>query len=120
MPIVRIDYTGPRDDAYVSALMRGVRQAITSTLGATDDRVAIRAYEASPAHTDMPSCRTLQETVVDVMLYAGRTAEQKSACVASIRRSFSENPGIAPSEVAVAFHDMTPEDLDVLPGEAQA
>lgn len=118
VPIVRIEFIGPREDVYVSALMRGVRQGIVTWLNAPDPRVAIRAIEVAEGHVDLPDCRTAGFTVVDVMLYEGRTAEAKAACSASIREALSLDPGIPASEVAIAYHDMTPDDLDVIPGEA--
>jgi phenylpyruvate tautomerase PptA (4-oxalocrotonate tautomerase family) len=87
-------------------------------LAAEDRRVTVRVMEVAPANVDLPSCRTERMTVVDVLLYEGRTPEMKAATAAALRAALAADPGIEPSEVAVFFHDATPYDLDVLPGQA--
>lgn len=120
MPIVRIDITGPKSDNYKSAVLRGVRSAVVEGLAAPDERVTVRVVETQAECVSVPACRGDRFTVVDVLLYPGRTAETKAACVAMVRENLSVDPGIPASEVSVAFHDLSPVDLDVLPGEADA
>ncbi len=118
MPIVRIDITGPKSHSYAAAVLRAVREAVVSELGAPDERVMMRLVQIPAEQVSAPACRTDRFTLVDVMLYAGRTPEAKAACVAKLRASLAADPGIPECEIAVAFHDMDPADLDVLPGEA--
>ncbi|MDZ4168279.1 MAG: tautomerase family protein [Coriobacteriia bacterium] len=118
MPIVRIDITGPQTPEHVHAILRGTRASITSSLGVADGRIHLRVVETPASHVDAPACRTVRYTVIDIALYEGRTPELKAACVAAIRAALAADPGIEPSEVAVAFRDMSTLDLDVLPGEA--
>ncbi len=113
MPIVRVDITGPRTAEYRSAVLRGVRVGVVNELGAPDERVTVRLTEGLAECMDAPSCRTDRFTVVDIMLYAGRTPETKAACAAAIRGNLEVDPQIPSSEVVVAFHDMDPIDLDV-------
>ena len=118
MPIARIDITGPKSAEYKRALAAAVRGAIVSCLGATDDRVNVRVVETVPECVDVPACRTERYTVVDIMMYEGRTDEMKTAFAEKLRAGLASNPGIEPSEVAIALHSMSKIDLNVLPGEA--
>lgn len=118
MPLVRIDVTGPKSPEYKSALMTATRRAIVDELRAEDSRVIVRVVETPAADVDVPSCRTERMTVVDVLLYEGRTPEMKALMSASVRAALALDPGIEPSEVAVFFHDATATDLDVLPGQS--
>ncbi len=118
MPLVRIDVIGQRSAAYKQALMGAVRRAIVEDLAAEDRRVIVRIAETRAEDVDLPACRTENMTVVDILLYDGRTPEMKAAMTASLRTALAVDPGIEPSEVAVFFHDATPSDLDVLPGRA--
>jgi phenylpyruvate tautomerase PptA (4-oxalocrotonate tautomerase family) len=120
MPLVRIDITGPKPVAYKKALLAGARLAVTSALGVPDSRVTVRVFETSPECVDVPACRTDRFTVVEVLLYEGRTPELKSALITALRRVYAENPAIEPSEVTVYIHDASQLDLDVLAGEAEA
>jgi phenylpyruvate tautomerase PptA (4-oxalocrotonate tautomerase family) len=118
MPLVRIDVIGPKSRDHKRSLMAATRRAIIEDLAAEDRRIVIRVVETAAADADLHSCRTERFTVVDILLYEGRTAEMKAATSASLRAALALNPGIEPCEVAVFFHDATPVDLDVLPGEA--
>ncbi len=120
MPLVRIDVTGPQTLDHVRAVLRGTREAITEALGVPDDRVHLRLVETPATHIDAPPCRTPHFTLVDIMLYEGRSAELKAACISAIRRNLGDDPGIPASEVAVAFRDMGTDDLDVQPGQADS
>lgn len=118
MPTVRIDLIGPKSAEYKRAVMRAARESITGTCGVGDERVNIRVLESAPEDVDLPDCRTERLTVVEVILYAGRTPEAKAAMVDLLRSKLLVDPGIEPSEVVVFFNDATPVDLHVLPGEA--
>jgi phenylpyruvate tautomerase PptA (4-oxalocrotonate tautomerase family) len=118
VPVVRIDVAGPKSAEYRSALLAGVRAGVLAGLGVPDERVTVRLFETAAGDFDLPACRTERYTIVDVTMYAGRTPDLKAACIAAVRERLAENPGIEPSEVTVVFHDLTPTDLDVPPGEA--
>lgn len=120
MPIVRVDITGPKSAEYRAAVLRGVRTAVVDGLGAPIERVTVRLNETAPENSDLPTCRTDRFTVVDVMLYGGRTDEVKLAATKLLRELLAEDPGIPAWDVSVAYHDMTPVDLDVLPGQADS
>lgn len=118
MPVVRIDVTGPKSPEWKRALMDGVRSAVTGALGAPDDRVNIRLIETPDDCVDVPDCRTRSYTVVEVIMYEGRTDEMKRAFADELRETLAADPGIPPSEVTVVLRDHTMVDLNVLPGEA--
>jgi phenylpyruvate tautomerase PptA (4-oxalocrotonate tautomerase family) len=118
MPLVRIDVIAPKSPEYKRALMAAARRAIVEGLAAEDRRVIVRVVETAPEDADLPSCRTERFTAVDILLYEGRTPEMKAAAARMLRDALEVDPGIEPSEVALFFHDATPFDLDVLPGQA--
>jgi len=118
MPLVRIDVIAPKSPEYKRALMAATRRAVVEGLAAPDPRVTVRITETDPGNVDLPSCRTDRMTVVDVLLYEGRTDEMKTATASALRDALALDPGIEPCEVAVFFHDATTVDLDVLPGQA--
>jgi phenylpyruvate tautomerase PptA (4-oxalocrotonate tautomerase family) len=118
VPIVRIDTTGPKSHVYKTSLMKAVREAVVTELAAADERVTVRVHETEAECVDVPACRSDLFTVIEILLYAGRTPEAKAACVSAIRSSLGVDPGIPASEVVVAFHDSDPVDLDVLPDGA--
>lgn len=118
MPIVRVDITGPKTSEYRRALLSGVRAAVVEGLGVPDDRVTVRVVETPSECVDAPGCRTEHFTVIEVLLYEGRTEQLKRAMISAVREKLAEDPGIEPSEVAVFVHDASTTDLDVIAGQA--
>lgn len=118
MPIVRIDITGPKSTDWKQALLNGVRRAITETLDVPDSRVSLRVSETPDDCLDVPDCRTDRFTMIEVIMYEGRSEEQKRSFMRATRERLAADPGIEPSEVAVLVRDSSKVDLDVPPGEA--
>jgi phenylpyruvate tautomerase PptA (4-oxalocrotonate tautomerase family) len=118
MPLVRIDVVGPKSTSHKRALIAGTRAAIVEAFGVDDGRVIVRVAETCAQDVSLPDCRTERLTVLDVLMFTGRTREMKAAMVATLREKLTSDPGIEPSEVVVSFREATPEDLDVLPGLA--
>ena len=118
MPLATVRITGPKPAEYKQELLAIVRSTIVDGLVAPDERVVVRVCEDDSDCVDTPDCRTDRFTVVEVLLYAGRSADTKRAFVRLLRERLAITPGIEPSDVAVAFHDKSMVDLDVLPGEA--
>jgi len=120
MPIVRIDVTGPKTPEYKATLLAGARTAVVDSLGVGDERVTVRVVETPAEWVSVPHCRTERFTVVEVLLYEGRTEELKRALVKALRDTFAADPGIEECEVSVFINDASPLDLDVLPGQTAA
>jgi 4-oxalocrotonate tautomerase len=118
MPIVRIDVTGPKPPEYKRALLAGARDAVVSALGVADERVTVRVIETPAGSVDVPACRSDRFTVVEVLLYEGRTEDLKRALVKALRDAYAADPGIEECEVSVFINEASPLDLDVLPGQA--
>ncbi len=120
MPLVNIIVAGAVPEQYRRALIMNTREAIVEGLSATDDRVVIRLSESDPGCFDAPVCRTDRFTLVEILLYEGRSDDMKRSFVRILRERLERSPGIEPSEVAVAFHEMSRADLDILPGRADS
>lgn len=116
MPIVRIDVTGPKDAAWKRALASRTCAAIVESLDVPRERVVVRVIETPDDCVDVPDCRTDRYTFVEVLMYEGRGADLKRAMVERIRAYLADDPGIEPSEVAIAIREASALDLDVLPG----
>lgn len=116
MPFVRIDVTGPKSAGYKSALLSGTRAAVTTSFDIADERVTVRVVETPASDVDVPSCRTERFTMVDVLMFGGRSPELKAAMTTALRRAFEQAPGIEPTEVVVNFRESDAVDLDVFRG----
>ncbi len=116
MPFIRIDVTGPKTSDYKKALLAGTRATVTSVFDVPDARVTVRIIETPAADVDIPACRTERLTMVDVLMFGGRTPELKAAMATALRSALAKDPGIEPSEVIVNFREADVVDLDVFRG----
>jgi len=120
VPIARVDVAGPKAASYKAAVLRGVREGVTSGLGVPDARVTVQLVEIAPGEWSMPASRTERFTVVEITLFEGRTREIKRSCIDAIRHNLSADPGIDSSEIAVIFNEKNDDDLNVVPGKADS
>jgi phenylpyruvate tautomerase PptA (4-oxalocrotonate tautomerase family) len=118
MPIIRIDITGPKTPEWKRALLAGTRAAVSESLGVPDARITARVTETPDDCVDVPDCRTDRFTIVEVIMYEGRTDAMKHELVAAIRSRWAASPGVESSEVTVIIRDPSRVDLDVPPGDA--
>ena len=109
MPIVRIDIQSGKTTAYKRAILHGVRSAITSSLGAPDDRVMQRIIETPAEDIDITEGRSDRLTIIEVSMLPGRGPELKRALYESIVHALSADPGIHARDIMVLVNDPVAE-----------
>jgi len=115
MPVVRIDIQAGKSTIYKRALLHGVRDAITSELGVSPERVFSRILESPAEDIDSPEGRSDRLTVIDVSLITGRAAEIKERLFAALHRNLGREPGIAKHDIVVVLHEEPGECVCVTP-----
>jgi phenylpyruvate tautomerase PptA (4-oxalocrotonate tautomerase family) len=118
MPIAHVHITGPKPASYKRALIEGTMDAIIEGLSSPADHAVVRLSEADPECMGLPESRSDRFVFVEVFLYEGRSDQAKRAFARLLRGLLAQEPGIESSDVAIALHDMTRIDLDVLPGRS--
>jgi len=113
MPLIRVDVTGPKAPEWKAAVMRGVRAGLVNGAGAPDEHVSVRVIEAPADSVDITNGRANDFIYIEVIWFEGRDATQKLAVVSIIRESLAADPGIAPTNINIAFSDFSHDDLHV-------
>lgn len=109
MPIVRIDIQAGKSAAHKRALLSGVRSALTSALGAADERIMQRIIETPAENIDITANRSDALTIVEVSMLPGRGADLKSKLYEMIVANLSQNPGIHAKDIMVLVNDPSAE-----------
>ena len=104
MPIARIEVRRPRPDSEVQGLMDAVYLAQRESLSLPEGDRQIRYIEHRPAHFAVPPGKTENYTLVEILLFPGRSLQAKKALYAAIIRRFGEF-GIDPSDVFIVLHE---------------
>lgn len=108
MPIVRIDIQSGKSTAYKRAILHGVRDAVTSTLGVPDDRVMQRIIETPPENIDATEIKSDRLTVVEISMLP-RSPDLKEQLYHAISKRLGFEPGIAEHDLIVLVNDPAAE-----------
>lgn len=104
MPIVRIDIQSGKTTEYKRALLHGVRDAITASLGVPDDRVVQRIVESPAENLDATEIRSDRLTIIEISMLP-RAAELKEQLYRSISDILGADPGISRHDLIVLLND---------------
>jgi phenylpyruvate tautomerase PptA (4-oxalocrotonate tautomerase family) len=109
VPIVRIDVQSGKSTAYKRAVLHGVRAALISALGASDERIMQRIIETPSEDIDVAESRSDALAIIEISMLPGRGPELKSALYEAIVRNLSANPGIHARDIMVLVNDPSAE-----------
>ena len=104
MPIARIEVCRPRPAGEVAALIEAVYQAQLEALKVPENDRQIRYVEHKPEHCPVPPGKTENYTIVEFLLFPGRSLEAKRKLYEGILRRFGEL-GIAAGDIMIALHE---------------
>ena len=124
MPLVHISLRKGKSDAYVQAITDGVHEAMVATINVppADRFVIVSEYEqgrliADPAYLEI--ARTDEIVIVQMMMLAGRSVEQKQALYRRIAANLASSPGLRPEDVMVVLSENGVSDWSFGNGVAQ-
>lgn len=104
MPVAKIEVCRSREPAEVAALIDAVYQAQREALKVPADDRQIRYIEHRPEHFPVPPGKTANYTLVEFLLFPGRSLAAKRTLYQSIVRRFGEL-GIAGSDILIVVHE---------------
>jgi len=104
MPLARIEVRKNRPEEQVTAIMEAVYQAQREALKVPEGDRQIRYIEHKPERFAVPPGKTENYTLVEIVLFPGRTLDAKRNLYKSIVRRFGEL-GISPSDVFIVLHE---------------
>jgi phenylpyruvate tautomerase PptA (4-oxalocrotonate tautomerase family) len=124
MPLVRIDLRRGKPATYVLALGDAVHRAIVDVFGTSvrDHFQVITEHDPDRLITDpnyLNIDRSDDVVLIEVVLSAGRSIEQKQAFYARVAALAETNPGIRPEDLFITLVENQRQDWSFGNGEAQ-
>ncbi len=104
MPIARIEVRRSRCAAEVQALIEAVYQAQREALKVPEGDRQIRYIEYKPEHFAVPPGKTENYTLVDIVIFPGRSIDAKRTLYREIVRRFGEL-GIDATDILIVLHE---------------
>ena len=102
MPLAKIEVRRSRSAAEVTALMEAVYLAMREALKVPEDDRQIRYIEHRPEHFWVAPGKTENYTLVDILMFPGRSLEAKRLLYSGIVQRFGAL-GIAATDVMVVL-----------------
>jgi phenylpyruvate tautomerase PptA (4-oxalocrotonate tautomerase family) len=102
MPLAKIEVRRARSPEEVHALIDAVYQAQREALKVPEDDRQIRYVEHKPEHFAVPPGKSENYTLVEIVLFPGRSVEAKRRLYEGIVRRFGAL-GITPSDIFIVL-----------------
>jgi len=115
MPLARIEVRRQRSPDEVQALIEAVYLAQREALKVPEHDRQIRYVEHRPEHFAVPPGKTENYTLVEIVIFPGRSSAAKKALYRSIIRRF-QDLGIASSDVFIVLHEQPLENWGIRGG----
>jgi 4-oxalocrotonate tautomerase len=124
MPLVRIALRAGSDAAFRAAISEGVHEAMVTAINVpAADRFQVITEHAADGLVYDPEYLGIRRSpglvIVQIMLNAGRTVEQKKALYARIADNLGRAPGVRREDVFVNLVEVPKENWSFGNGEAQ-
>jgi phenylpyruvate tautomerase PptA (4-oxalocrotonate tautomerase family) len=104
MPLARIEVRRNRPPEQVQAMMEAVYLAFREALKVPEGDRQVRYVEHKPEHFAVPPGRSENYTLVEVLMFPGRSIEAKRNLYQSIVSRFGEL-GIAPIDIFIVLNE---------------
>ncbi len=115
MPLVKIETRRSLKVAEKKNLFNAVHSALREALGILEEDRNIRFVSYSPEDFQVPPGKTLNFTLVEITLFAGRSPEAKKNLYRNIVGNLGEL-GISPVDVFIVLHEVPLENWGIRGG----
>ncbi|MEY9124053.1 tautomerase family protein [Bradyrhizobium yuanmingense] len=123
MPLLHISMRAGKPQSYRQAILDGLYRAMREALNVPEGDAFMAITEHEPANVRCGNAygveRSEDALLIQITVFASRTAEQKKALYRRITDLLGENPGIRPEDVFVNVLDAPKENWSVGHGIAQ-
>jgi phenylpyruvate tautomerase PptA (4-oxalocrotonate tautomerase family) len=123
MPLLHISLRAGKPEAYRRAILDGLYCAMREALDVPEGDQFMTITEHQPANFRCGNAygvtRSDDAVLIQITVFATRTAEQRKALYRRIAELLGENPGIRPEDVFVNVLDAPAENWSVGHGRAQ-
>ena len=116
MPFVKISLRTGKSPTYKRALLDGVHAALVDAFKIPDADRHQQVYELDEESFEIPSGKSSQFVLVEIIAFPGRSLEAKRKLYAAIVRNFSNSPGIAGDDVMIILHEPPKENWGIRGG----
>lgn len=117
MPLIKIEIRKGKSKEYKKALLDGVHDALVESIKIPDNDRFQRIYELDEDDFEAPDNKTDNVTLIQIVMFEGRSFEAKKALYNAINRNLRDNPGINGDDITVVLIESPLENWGVRGGK---
>jgi phenylpyruvate tautomerase PptA (4-oxalocrotonate tautomerase family) len=117
MPLVKIEIRKGKSSEYKKALLDGVHRALVQTIKILDHDRTQRLYELDADNFEAAPNKTDNITVIEIVMFKGRSIEAKKQLYKTIVNNLAENPGIKGDDIIIVLHEPPLENWGIRGGK---
>jgi phenylpyruvate tautomerase PptA (4-oxalocrotonate tautomerase family) len=109
MPLVKIEIIEGKSSDYKNAIMNALKQSIIQTLNVTEYDIFQRLLEFKAEDLQIPPDKSHNVTLIEIILYKGRSYNIKKDLYTAIMENLIINPGINKSDLIIVLMESNKE-----------
>lgn len=117
MPTVKIEIRKGKSKTYKKAVLDGVHDALVESIKIPNHDRFQRIYELDEEDFEVPENRTDKVTLIQIVMFEGRSFEAKKLLYNAINRKLAENPGIDGDDITIVLIESPLENWGVRGGK---
>lgn len=117
MPLVKVEILKGKTREYKQALLDGIHAALVDSLAIPDSDRNQRLYELERENFEVSAGKTENVTLIELLLFPGRSVEAKKRLFQEIVRRLGENPGIAGNDILIVISEPPGENWGIRGGK---
>ena len=116
-PLVKIEILKGKSKEYKKALLDGIHDALVESIKIPDDDRFQRLYELENDNFEYPYTKTDNVTIIEIIMFKGRSFPAKKAFYESLIRKLALNPGIKGEDITIVLHEPPLENWGIRGGK---
>lgn len=117
MPLTKIEIRKGKSTVYKKALLDGVHSALVQTLKIPELDRKQRLYELDADNFEAYPDKTDNFTVIEIVMFRGRSFEAKKQLYRAIVNNLAENPGISGDDILIVVQEPPLENWGIRGGK---
>ncbi len=117
MPLVKIEIREGKSKEYKKALLDGVHEALVQSIKIPDYDRTQRLYELDADNFEATPNKTDNITVIEIVMFKGRSIEAKKQLYKTSVNNLTENPGIKGDDIIIVLHEPSLENWGIRGGK---
>ncbi len=117
MPLVKVEIIKGKSFEYKKSILDGIHSALVEAFKIPDHDRNQRLYEIDRENFEFPNTKTEQFTIIELIVFKGRSNEAKKYLYSAIVKNLDESPGIRGEDILIVIHEPPMENWGIRGGK---